>query len=369
MKAFSVDINPQVLTWARQEAGYDLPEIAEYLKADKATLEQWEADGLAVKYTDLTKLAKRYKRQIPVFFLKNTPSKTKKPKDYRNLSLSSKGLHSDTMLAIRRTSRYLNIYRELSNEEQIRTQYTWLDTVRNPNTPSAVYIREVLDVPISEQKKSKNHSFNFWRKCFEDKLGIFVFQFPIPNGEFDGFSYIDDGKPYAITVNNRITEKRKIFTLFHELGHIIDGHAGLCLTIDANHTAFNIEAKCNTFAAQFLMPETEMSHPESFDELGKLADTLGVSREAYLIRCKALGMVSDPEFNQYITILRQINAKLKKPKKTGPLAIPRDVISRSQRGDKFFDFVVSAYDSNRMSPSTVRDLLDMKVVGLGRPPK
>lgn len=369
MKAFSVDINPKILAWARQEAGYTLPEIAEYLKSDEDVLEQWETDGLQVKYRDLTKLAKRYKRQIPVFFLENTPAKIKKPKDYRNLSLTSKGLHSDTMLAIRRTSRYLRVYRELSNEERIKEQYQWLDKVRNPNTLSTVFIREVLDIPISEQKKSKNQSFNFWRKRFEDKLGIFVFQFPIPNGEFDGFSYIDEGKPYAITINNRITEKRKIFTLFHELGHIINGHSGLCLTIDVNHTAYSIEAQCNTFAAQFLMPETEMTKPNSFEQLGKLADSLGVSREAYLIRCKSLNLVSEPEFNQYITILRQINAKLKKDKRSTPMAIPRDVISRSQRGDKFFDFVVSAYESNRITPSAVRDLLDMKVVGLGRPPK
>jgi len=369
MKAFSVDINPKILAWARQEAGYGLPEIAEYLKADEDILEQWETDGLQVKYTDLTKLAKRYKRQIPVFFLENTPAKTKKPKDYRNLSLTSKGLHHETMLAIRRTSRYLRIYREMSNSERVNEQYGWLDKVRNTTVPHAVYIREVLDVPIAEQKKSKNQTFNFWRKRFEDKLGIFVFQFPIPNGEFDGFSYIDEGRPYAITINNRIMEKRKIFTLFHELGHIIEGHAGLCLTIDANHTAHNIEAKCNTFAAQFLMPQTEMAHPITFDELGKLAGGLGVSREAYLIRCKSLNLVTEQEFNQYITILHQINANLKKDKKSTPMAIPRDVISRSQRGDKFFDFVVSAYDSNQISPAAVRDLLDMKVVGLGRPPK
>src|SRR5581483_6168217 len=156
MKAFSVDINPEILSWARQEAGFTLPEIADYINTREDVLNKWEKDGLQVKYTDLARLAKRYKRQIPVFFLKETPAKTKKPTDYRNLSLTSKGLHSDTMLAIRRTSRYIRVYRELSNQDRINTQYRWLDEVRASAAPSPVFIREVLQVPISEQKKSKN---------------------------------------------------------------------------------------------------------------------------------------------------------------------------------------------------------------------
>lgn len=366
MKAFCVDVNPNILVWAREEAGYQAPEIAEYLNTDDATVSQWERDGKSVRYSDLSKLAKKYKRQVPVFFLKQTPQRVKKPNDYRNLNINSKGLHPDTLLAIRRTSRYLEFYKDLSDKSIIEEQYSWLDNVRDPAIATADYIRQILEVPISEQRKKKNQTFNFWRTKFEEKLGIFVFQFPIKDGDFDGFSYMDNGKPYAVTVNNKITEKRKVFTLFHELGHIIEGDAGLCLTIERNSSTFmGIESKCNTFAAQFLMPKSEVQKPSTFEEVGKFADSLGVSKEAYLIRTKSLGLISDGDFNQYMAILRQINAKIKKKPKSG-FAIPRDVVSRSQRGDRFFDFVVDTYQANKVSPTIVRDLLDMKVVGLGR---
>jgi len=357
------------MQWARQEAGYSLSDVAEYLKAEEDTLKQWEIDGKEVRYTTLTKLARYYKRQTAVFFLDKTPKRTKIPKDYRNLNLNSKGLHNETMLAIRRTSRYLSVYRELSNEQVYNDQYKWLKSIRDDNVDSITYLRNILDISIADQKKKKNQTFNSWRKKIEDKLGIFVFQFPINNYELDGFSYIDDGFPYAITVNNKITEKRKIFTLFHELGHIIDGHAGLCLATEVNSTSFNIEAKCNTFAAQFLMPETEMVTPSDYDDLHQLAERMGVSKEAYAIRCKSLRIITDTDFNHYMAIIRQMNGKLKTKKKTDGFGIPRDVISRSQRGDKFYEFVVSNYESQRLNPTVVRDLLDIKVVGLGRPPK
>lgn len=370
MKAFTIDVNPKNLVWAREEAGFSINDMLEHTKMDEATFRQWELDGKAVRFSTLTKLAAKYKRQVAVFFLPHTPEKVKKPKDYRNLSLSHKGLHSDTMLAIRRTSRYLQTYRELSGLDTLATQYDWLTQIRNSLKSSDVCIREILDVSIDEQKKAKNHSFKFWRTRIEEKLSIFVFQFPIHDHEFDGFSYVEDGYPYAITVNSDITENRKIFTLFHEIGHIIEGSSGLCFT-DSYSAYSGDEARCNSFAADFLMPKDEMVAPGDFDELGRLARTLGVSREAYLIRCKTLNLVSDKDVRLYKSLINQYNAELKKKdkKKKDGFAIPPATLSRSRRGDKFFDFVVDNYRKQKIGSSTVRDLLDMKVVGLGRSQK
>lgn len=366
MSALTVDVNPNILAWARKELGFELSEVADKLKKETTILEAWEADGRDVRYSDLTKIAKLYKRQIPVFFLKDTPSEVKKPKDYRNLSLKSKGLHQDTMLAIRRTSRYLELYRESTPVSQIDEQYKWLDEVKSSIQKPELILRDILDVPISEQKKNKNKKLSFWRNRIEDKLNIFVFQFPIENGEFDGFSYIEDGRPFAITLNSKITEKRKIFTLFHELGHILEGQAGICVThgTDMSH---QVEARCNKFAANFLMPASEVARPDTFDELRAHADELGVSMEAYLIRTQTLKLISDADFKTYKAMIHAINAKFKNEPKTKKDGFaPPQVLSKSQRGDKFFDFVINAYSNNVLSASAVRDILNVKVAGLGK---
>lgn len=370
MGAITVNVNPKTLIWAREELGFHLDDVASKIKKDIDTIQDWEAHGKNLRYTDLVKLSKLYKRQVPVFFLNNTPAKTAKPKDFRNLSVKSRGLSPDAMLAIRRTKRYLDLYREHTPANQLTEQYKWVQTIKEyRHNGLEQALRDLLDVPISEQKKAKNKTLKFWRNRIEERLGVFVFQFPVDSHEFDGFSYIADGVPFGITLNSRVAEKRKIFTIFHEIGHIIEGTAGICITSTSQQTR-QIEARCNKFAATFLMPREEVATPSSFEELQQYADELGVSKEAYLIRAYDLKLVKDGDFNKYMTTIQQMNKKIaeeqRRKNKDKDGFVPRDVVSKSYRGDKFFDFVLEAYDTNRISPAVVRDVLDLKLVGLGR---
>jgi Zn-dependent peptidase ImmA (M78 family) len=369
MVAFTITVNPSMMKWAREEAGYSIDDAAMHLKTPTEIIAQWETDGLEVKYTSLNKLAKFYKRQVAVFFLQQIPKKVKKPNDYRNLSKSDKAVSAPVMLAIRRTSRYLETYREFTDQVYIESQYEWLNEFKNGEAPSSERLRKLLDITEDEQKLKKNQKFSFWRKRVEDKLGIFVFQFPIPNREFDGFSYVEDGKPYAITINSQVAEKRKVFTIFHELGHIISGDSGICFTTETG-APFSIEAKCNRLAAEFLMPQKLVEVVDTFEELADVAESLGVSKHAYLIRLKELRMISDLDYRKYMSLVRELNNKISavsSPKEG--FAIPPAVLSKSYRGDKFFDFVVTNYDNQKFSPTVVRDLLDMRVVGLSRSKK
>jgi len=362
MKAFTVDVNPSLLVWARTELGIKAVDVAEYLKTEESTINDWEKHGQGIRYTDLKRLATFYKRQVPVFFLPETPKPINKPKDFRNLSLKDKGLHRDTLLAVRRTSRYLGVYKELVNEAEISKQYLWLDELRNSSADTASTLRELLDAPVNNQREYASENFKFWRQKIEEKLNIFVFQFPIPNHEFDGFSYIENGKPYAITLNSHISNNRKVFTLFHELGHIIHGESGICLTKQGEGLSSD-ETRCNQFAAEFLMPEPEVIPPISFDELKSNAKSLGVSAEAYLIRCASLNLIDDEKYRELMAIIRRQNHKNKEKSTGGP---PQLLVIKSQRGDKFFDFILSAYHGHDISASTVRDVLNLKVAGLSR---
>jgi hypothetical protein len=119
------------------------------------------------------------------------------------------------------------------------------------------------------------------------------------------------------------------------------------------------------------MPAELIEPVDTFEELNDMARRIGVSKEAYLIRLNELHRINQTDFKQYMSLIRELNRNLKAKVKTAKdgFAIPPATLSRSYRGDKFFDFVVTNYDNQRISPSVVRDLLDMKVVGLGRSSK
>ncbi|HEY4963564.1 MAG TPA: ImmA/IrrE family metallo-endopeptidase [Candidatus Saccharimonadales bacterium] len=361
---FKVDVNPKILIWARNELGFDVSDTANHLNTDEAVVQAWESSGKDLKYTDLRRIAKFYKRQVPTFFLNDVPSKVKKPNDYRNLNSTQKGLHRDTLLAIRRTSRYLALYRDAVNNKQIEEQYQWLKDIRLTKENQSLYLRDLLGTSVIQQRRIRNNNFMYWRHKVEEKLGIFVFQFPIENEEFDGFSYIETGKPFAITLNSKISDNRKVFTIFHELAHIIGGESGICFTDNGARTPYGNEAKCNHFAAEFLMPKDEVIPPISYEELKTNAASLGVSAEAFLIRCHNLDLIEDSLYKELMAIIQAKKREYKKRDSTGgPAPI---LTSKSQRGNKFFDFVITEYDSQRLSPSVVRDVLGLKVAGLSR---
>ncbi len=258
MKSGSLNVNPAILIWAREERGYSVDQLAEKIDKDAVTIRDWELDGNDIPFADLKKLAKVYKRQISVFFLKDIPKKTKVPKDRRNLNVHETELSPETLLAVRRTSRYLHIARDLVDKDTLSNQYQWLEDIKQQkslvNAPRQ--IRDILGVSLDDQTNLRDSqaAFKVWRDRIETKLNIYTFSFLMPRGELDGFSYIEEGYPYAITLNSRNSKNRNIFTLFHELGHILEGHSGICLTtIDGDAT--NIEHRCNSFAAEFLMPQ------------------------------------------------------------------------------------------------------------------
>ncbi|HEX7633133.1 MAG TPA: ImmA/IrrE family metallo-endopeptidase [Candidatus Saccharimonadales bacterium] len=361
MPTFKIDLNPKVLAWARAESRYKEDEVASILGIKADDYLGWEQDGKEIKYSDVKKLAKLYKRQISTFFLEDVPTKTKTPTEYRNLTSSYHELSKEAYLYVRRTSYYLELYREIQGEEVIRKQYEWLSKVRKHPGAQATLLRQILDAPLSEQRNNGTKPFKYWREKFEKELNIFIFQFPLEEKEYDGFSYTVDGKPYGITLNSRIPDTRKVFTLFHELGHIIEGQSGICLV---NHTTNNVEAKCNYFAAEFLMPEDQIIPVISYNELKDNALGLGVSPEAYLIRLKTLKLIEPTLYKELKQVINDKNRSYVKPKQDG--GPPPLVTVKSQRGEKFFDFVLSQFDSGKMSPSLVRDVLGIRVVGLSR---
>ena len=370
MDSKTIDVNQTVLKWARAESGLSISEVAKKINRETTKVDTWEKDGKDLTLYELKCLAREYKRQVAVFFLPEAPELAKTPKDRRSLSVYSKKLDSETMLAIRRTSRYLNIVRELESNTQIQSQYTWLDEfAKEPPDNICNFFRSLLAISVTDQKAFRDsaETLRTWRRQVETRLGIYTFRFPMPEGGIDGFSYVEEGRPYAIVLNSRTAKNRQVFTLFHELAHIIEGSSGLCIVSGGGFNLNNPEVRCNKFAAEFLMPKSAMEQPASFKELKELAGKLNVSAEAYLIRLLDLKFLDSVGFSDYLDELKTRTTKVKKRRKKKEIPISPIIMSKSRRGEKFFNFVVDAYESGGMSASEAADILKVRPTRIDRP--
>ncbi len=366
-----VNVNPKILVWAREDRFGQMPleDVANKLNLEISCLTRWETDGIGVPFETLELIARNYKRQTAIFFLLNVPPKTKRIKDYRNIATDSGRFSPDTLLAIRRTERYLDIARELQNSTYWENQYQWIKnfTGKKENfIRETSYLRELLNSPLNGQinQPRSDVALRYWRSRIEEKLGIFIFQFSMPEDELDGFSYAIKAPPYAIVLNNQKAYVRRIFTLFHELSHIFRHSSGVCKPDHSStENQFDIELECNSFAGEFLVPSQSVRNVDSVDEIFKLARLFSISGEVYLRRLYEDKKISaDVFFNWLDEVRERSNMFPRKEKRGAPSML---IQSKSTRGNKLFNLVTNAAVTNQISYSTASDLLGLKVGSIG----
>lgn len=361
-----VNVNPKILVWAREErfGKLSINDIANKLRIDASNLEKWETDGVGIPFKILELIAKGYKRQTATFFLPDVPPKVKKIQDHRNIAVSDGKFSPKTLLAIRRTERYLEVARELQGRDHWEHQYQWIKglTGKKENIKKeTAYLKEILGSPFDGRisQPRSDAALRYWRAKIEEKLGIFTFQFPMPEDELDGFSYAFDSPPYAIVLNNQKPYVRRVFTLFHELCHILRHNSGVCKPDQASaNQQFDIELECNSFSGEFLVPSDSVRKTDSVNEIFELARNFNISGEVYLRRLleeKKIGR--DIFFNLLNEVREKSNQFPRRKRKGGPSML---IQSKSTRGNKFFNLVTNAAATNQISYSAASDLLGLK---------
>jgi Zn-dependent peptidase ImmA (M78 family) len=130
----------------------------------------------------------------------------------------------------------------------------------------AAEVRTYLGVTMEQQFSWGNAetALEEWRKVLLG-VGVYVFKDQFREPDYSGFCLYDDEFP-IIYVNNTTAKTRQIFTLFHELAHLLFHTSGVDRTGDGFVDELagddrRIEIICNRMAACLLVPE------KTFDEI------------------------------------------------------------------------------------------------------
>jgi len=347
-----IKINPNILGWARQEAGCKIDEISQLLDISEDRYRQWEKSGDGIPLSHLRQIAKKYKRQMAIFLLPEVPPKAKKPSDFRNLKLSSREYSSELLLAIRRARRYLKLALQLKTLDYWKNQYQWLNEAKNPDA-----LRRLLKISIKQQKayKNKEDSFRAWRTSIENELKIFVFKFPLPKNEIQAFC-ICDNEPYGIVVNSNNYPQVRSFSLFHEVAHIANKRTAVCYPDEINEDQHE-EYACNKYAGKVLLPDEDVPIADDLDKLKYYANLFKVSKDVVLRRSYEQGKISNQLFFNLLDELRSLPKLEEKPFGRATQIVK----CKSSRGELFFDLIINAAKNNTISYNTASDVLSLKM--------
>ena len=235
--------------------------------------------------------------------------------------------------------------------------------------------RELLGISFDKQQVWRNETIALaeWRNTIE-KQGILVFQMSMPIEENRGFS-LTDGGPSVIVLNLRDTMNGRVFSLLHELGHIILRKGGLCdmegREENLGEDAY-IEKFCNHFAGAATVPKKELLEmdivesrtgrsPYSDRELSTIAGTFCVSKEVVLRRLVILGKATK---EQYRIKHDEWTARERRPQRGGKMDPSKKCIQ-----DKGVTFVSRVLNSHREGKITYNDVADFLGIRLKHMPK
>jgi Zn-dependent peptidase ImmA (M78 family) len=372
-------VNPKIIQWARERARYSLESVAVKFKKDVSVIEKWESGEDFPTYSQLEKLAEIYKRPLALFFFPEPPLEAEEKQEFRTLpDFEIENLAADTIYALRQAKAMQLSLQEINNGINPSTKKIFQDIAVSSSDDLRILaeqIRNYLNITLEEQLtwNDRETALKKWRSAVEE-AGIFIFKRSFKQREISGFCLIDIEFP-IIYLNNSTEKSRQIFTIFHELAHILLQTNGITKSDDRYINSLKgenkyIEIFCNKFAAEFLLPnhvfseiirETIVNVNDNDKIISKISSDYKVSREVVLRKLLDNNLISQKEYTLKVRewYSEQVGKSQDKNKKSGgnPYANQATYL-----GENYLKLVFNKYYQGQYDIERVADYLNIKKV-------
>jgi len=286
-------INPNMLKWARTELNMTTHDAQSKIHSK---ILDWENGTDFPSYAQLEKIAETYNRPLAIFFFSEPPILSSLKTSFRTLNDDIFKQIPSKILKLMDEARAMQLnLAELSENADIQSAKVVLAFLRSKSSKELlIATRSQLGVTLQMQKNKMldKEAFELWRNAFE-RNGIYVFKGAFRDNSISGFCINDEDFP-VIYVNNSMSFNRQIFTLFHELYHLIRETSGID-TIKDDYIDLlepdnkKVEQLCNSFAGSFLLPQKDFSDAIqgkqiSVEFISELSKHYNVSRQVVMVR-------------------------------------------------------------------------------------
>lgn len=292
-----IKVNKEVLQKLIELSGYENIEIAQKMKMSLTILESIIEGERGFSITQLKKLAHILKRPMAAFFSEPIRPLPVIP-DYR--INRGKRLTPQIYLAQRKALYLIERLRELSEE---RSQIPPLSGHQPEQL--AKEFRKYLDIELKKNMPPED-LLNLYKDVLEKKLKILIIEFPLKYEDSDdvrAFSIFSEIS--SIVLNESDHPSVKLFSLFHEICHLIKRNDGICSIEIETEEKYEQEKFCNTFSAEFLIPEEDLRlEIKMLDEfrlekvIDKLTKIYGVSKQVIIRRLLNINYIDWNKFNE-----------------------------------------------------------------------
>ncbi len=369
-------INKEMIRWARERAGLSRDELAARVQVYPDTISQWEAGEVSIPVTKAKALAKISLVPYALLFADKPPDETIPIPDFRTHRTGIIRKPSPELLeTIRDAKLKQEWYRDylLSEDAEPLEYINAFDIHRSPES-AAEEMKRILGINDDEYYRCQNweSAFRYLINHAED-AGITVIvnstlksntHRPLDTEEFRGFVLSDEYAP-LVFINGRDAKAAQMFTLMHEIAHLLIGKSGVLDNTLEMNPSIPEERWCNQVAADFLTPKDRvLSLWDKTIDSGKNIDNLRlklkVSRLVCIFRAFQLNLISYQEketlFSEEIERF-EYQKKKNKEKEAHPDPY---IIRRYKTGRNLALAVISEVQANRMLYRDAFRLLGVK---------
>ena len=257
-------INPAMLRWARERAGYSIEEVARRMKVPPERVEGWESGHICPMWKQVERLAHDlYHRSATLFLLDRPPEEPTIFGEFPQLPASALAdLHPDTLYGVRQARARQHYLRMLAPAQDASVNHVMLElknqvdsTAPNSMARSA---RQRLDDRSDEKAISKTGaaSASYWREWVEG-AGVWVFLRGFKQEDVAGFCLGEYRFP-VIYLNQALPSQRMSASILRQFAHLIFDFNHI-ERMDENHylpllsgDALAAEQACNHFVQELI---------------------------------------------------------------------------------------------------------------------
>ena len=371
-------INPEILRWARITIGFTQENAAKKLDVKVEQLKKWEEGKEEAPLRKIRKFSAVYRRATTAFLLNSIPEENIPTKFRKLLYDNINSFSTATLLAIRKVVSIQNLAKDVFDigSNIFIKDIQKLSTISDyDQIAEQVIMLLVLNEKIITKNKPVFEQLNLWKNAIEAK-GIYVVELGFPVEEAKGFAIYDNIAP-VITLNTNDHPKVRIFTLLHELSHLIFhsdaiGDQGSLFNYSTDNS---LEAKCNFLAGNIILPTAYLKQKVSSLQLNPKQDidttlevltrVFNVSKQVTLRRLLNENLISKDLFVARNKLLREsyIHVKPEKKKRSGGDFYVKFFKNNSRA---FVYDIMDAYKRNRISYLDILNYLNIRSTTLSK---
>ncbi|MDO8616615.1 MAG: XRE family transcriptional regulator [Dehalococcoidia bacterium] len=308
------EVNPELVTLARQVRGLTQAKLAEQSGLGKVRVSRIEAGVQVASSTDLERLATALDFPSEFFLWRRRVHGPTVPETFhrKKAKATASALHRLHAIAALRQM-HLDI---LLRSWEIDQQFPRLSIDDYEGDPRRIAqtVRAIWNVPPGP-------IFNI--TDLAERAGAVIMSFDFETRDIDGFSRCTGDGPPIIFINESLPPDRWRWTVAHEMGHI---------TMHCESDPYpTMETDANSFAGELLMPAREIG-PQlgrvTIDRLASLKRYWKVSMQAILMRARALKRITDNQQRYLFMQLSKAGYRLHEPDVLDPPVEPAHLLLR-----------------------------------------